>query len=336
MPQNQNNAFYQDPITLDAAGIRPILITADVPLPTTPFNFEGARDIFAQLNIHEYLTTALTGSNNDLDFIARTPGAVDITVQYKDPGANNAILGVTVHAYLQTLLTGANNDFVLTAIQEGVGGNAITIALVDPAGNNAVESASVVGNAITINLATGSGGAITSTPATIAATIAALPAAAALVTVANAAGNSGAGAVTALTATHLAGSAIIIHLATGVAGAITSLASEIAAAVAADVLAGPLLVVNNSGSNTGVGIVTAMAQTPSAGPAGSSPTLDATLKHGIHPDALATHAAFAQKTAASTEFKTFLTVAVFGQWSFDIGGTATPVFAASIEVVFRP
>lgn len=336
MPFDRNKVFYESPVSLLAAQIGPRLITADAPLPSTPFSFEGAHDIFAQLNIHNFMTTALSGANNDLDFIARAGGSSDITVEYRDPSANNAALSVTAHSYLKTLLTGNNNDLVFTAVEEGDGGNAITVAYVDPAGNNATESVSVSGKAITFHLATGSGGAITSTGATIKATLAASIAASALVTAVNAAGNDGSGAVTALTATNLGGQAIVVHLATGSGGAITSTSALIAAAITADAIAGLLVLVQNHGSDTGAGVVIALAQTALAGPAGSSPTLDITLKHGITTTTLGTHSAFAQKTTSTTEFKAFTVVASYGQWLLDIGGTGTPVFAASIDVAYRP
>lgn len=107
---------------------------------------------------------------------------------------------------LSTNLAGANNDLTYTAVTAGSGGDGITIRYLDPAGNNQVLSIGVVASAITVNLATGVGGAITSTAASIAAAIALSAPAAALVTVANKTGNDGSGVVIALAATNLAGS----------------------------------------------------------------------------------------------------------------------------------
>ena len=335
MPANTNGVYYQDPVELAAAEFTPFLVSADTSLPATPFDFAGARDLFAQLNSHEFLTTSLTGSNNDLNFFARLPGSTDYTVEYRDPSANNAALSVTVHAYLKTLLTGSNNDLVFTAVQEGASGEAITVRYLDPAANDAVESVSVSGNAITVNLATGVAGAITSTGDSIKASLLASAAASALVTAVDAASNDGSGAVTALSATALGGRAVIVHLATGVAGAITSTAAQVAAAITADTLASAVVIAENAASNTGAGVVIAMAQTALAGPTGTNPTLDVTLKHGITPTALATHSAFAQKTTATTEFKVFPVVASKGQWLFDVGGT-NPVFAVSIAAQYKP
>lgn len=121
-------------------------------------------------------------------------------------GRNSGALS-QVAASLTTALAGANNDLVYTAKDPywGVGGNAISVRYVDPAGNNATLSVSVSGKDITVNLATGGAGAITSTAAQVSAAVAASAAAADLVSVANAAGNDGTGVVTALAKTNLTG-----------------------------------------------------------------------------------------------------------------------------------
>lgn len=335
MPHNSNGVFYQDPVAISAGSLTPQIINADVSLPATPFSFESARDAFAQLDTHEFLVTALTGANNDLAFIARLPGDQNLAVRFVDPGANNATLSVVNHAFLTTALTGANNDLTFSAVGTGDTGDVVSVTYVDPAGNNAVEGVVVVGNDITVNLATGSGGAITSTGSTILASIQASAPASALVTVALAVGNSGAGAVTAMTKTNLAGGDIVVNLATGSGGAITSTASQVKAGVEANAAAAALVVVALAPSNTGAGVVTALGTTALLGPTGTSPTLDVTLKHGISSASLVTHSAFAQKTTATSEFKSFATVAPLGQWLFDVGGTS-PVFAVSLDVVYRP
>jgi hypothetical protein len=337
MQTNPGNMFVPDAQPLPAAAVSLRLITADTYLPTEAF-LVSVRDIFAKLKTHEFTITSLAGSNNDLNIIARDPGNTDITIEYRDPSANNAALSVTEHANFKTLLTGSNNDTVFTAVEEGAGGDDITIAFVDPAANNAIESVSVVGKAITFHLATGSGGAITSTPTTLKATLLASVAASALVTAVNAAGNDGSGAVTALSATALGGHAIIVHLATGSAGAISSTSADVSAAIQAKASTAALIYTENATSNTGAGVVIALAQTALGGPTGTSPTLDVTLKHDIDDATLplvTSHSAFAQKTTATSEFKTFATVAPVGQWLLDLGGTS-PVFAVSISVVFRP
>jgi hypothetical protein len=96
-----------------------------------------------------------------------------------------------VQAALSTNLTGTNNDLTFTSRRKGNAQNLITVAYVDPVGNNQALAVSTVGNAISVSLATGAGGAITST--------------AALVFAANKAGNDGTGVVIAMAATALAG-----------------------------------------------------------------------------------------------------------------------------------
>ncbi len=66
---------------------------------------------------------------------------------------------------------GVNAKITLTAKEKGAGGNQITVQLKDPSGNNQTESIVQVGDGFVVNLATGAGGAITSTPTTIKATI---------------------------------------------------------------------------------------------------------------------------------------------------------------------
>lgn len=106
------------------------------------------------------------------------------------------------------LLTGViatNNALTFTSKLTGVAGNATTIALVNPAANNAAIAVTVVDGAISVSLATGAGGAITTTAAQLAAAIAGNEAANALVAVANTGASTGAGLVTAMAAASLAG-----------------------------------------------------------------------------------------------------------------------------------
>lgn len=113
----------------------------------------------------------------------------------------------TVQATLSTTLTGNNNDLVFTAVPPGEDGNAITVAYVDPAANDAALSVTVLGNAVTFHLATGSGGAITSTGDDLKTALLASAAASLLVTATDKAANDGSGVVTALAATPLASGA---------------------------------------------------------------------------------------------------------------------------------
>lgn len=112
--------------------------------------------------------------------------------------------GSSIAATLTTALAGANNDMTYTADVAGSGGNAITVAYV-VAGLNTALSVGVVGNAITVNVATDGAGAATSTAAQVKTAVDASAPASALISVANAGGDSGAGVVTAMAATALTG-----------------------------------------------------------------------------------------------------------------------------------
>lgn len=109
-----------------------------------------------------------------------------------------------VASTLTTALAGANNDMVFTAKTKGATGDNITIEYVDPAGANKALSVTVTGKAIAVSLATDGANAITSTAAQVKTAIDAKAEAAALVSVANAGADTGAGVVTALAATPLA------------------------------------------------------------------------------------------------------------------------------------
>ncbi|HEY6891641.1 MAG TPA: M14 family zinc carboxypeptidase [Solirubrobacter sp.] len=112
------------------------------------------------------------------------------TASYVTFDANNLPNGST--AALST--ANADRAIVLTSKAWGhEGGNAITAQLRDPAANNAALSVSVAGNAITVNLATGATGALTSTAAQVIDAINANPAASALVTASKYRTNAAAG-----------------------------------------------------------------------------------------------------------------------------------------------
>lgn len=83
------------------------------------------------------------------------------------------------------------------------GGNDIKVALVDPGAANAPLSVSVTGADITVSLATGASGAVTSTAAQVVAAINASPAASALVVAYTYRGSTGAGVVAPAAATAL-------------------------------------------------------------------------------------------------------------------------------------
>lgn len=111
--------------------------------------------------------------------------------------------GAAAAAYT-TSLTGSNNDLVFTAKSTGAPGNGISIIYNDPGADN-VLGIIVTGLEIQVDLATNSGGAITSTAADIKAAIDGDTDASALVSVANKTGDTGAGVVTAMSAEFLVG-----------------------------------------------------------------------------------------------------------------------------------
>lgn len=118
--------------------------------------------------------------------------------------ATEAVAGAAA-ATIDTGVVGDNNALTWTAKDLGFAGNGISVALVDPAGNNQAIAVNVADNNISVSLATDGAGAITSTAANIITAIEANAAANALVSVANTGASTGAGVVAAVAATNLAG-----------------------------------------------------------------------------------------------------------------------------------
>ena len=207
----------------------------DMPALTATSSLTVAAAVAASLDVNP------AGANDALTYTAVTPGTGGnaITVAYVDPAADGAALGVVVAgnditvnlatdsdvaADLETALVGNDNDLAFTAQTPGTGGNAITITYADPGGNDQLLGVAVAGNDITVNLATGAGGAITSTALQVKGAIENDVAANALVDVALKGADTGAGVVTALAQTPLAGGSD--------GGTITSTAAQIAAVLA--------------------------------------------------------------------------------------------------------
>lgn len=104
--------------------------------------------------------------------------------------------------------TGDDNALTFTAVEYGTGGNALSVTYVDPGANDAALAVVVAGPAIVVSLATGGGGAITSTAAEVLAAIAAsIPASRLVVATIDATdtgtADDGSGVVTALARTPL-------------------------------------------------------------------------------------------------------------------------------------
>lgn len=110
-----------------------------------------------------------------------------------------------VKATLNTGVVASNNALTWTAKLAGVLGNKISVKLVDPKANSAALSITVEDQAITVNLATSAGGAITTTATALKTAIEANAAANALVGLANTGASTGAAAVAAVGVSFLTG-----------------------------------------------------------------------------------------------------------------------------------
>lgn len=112
-----------------------------------------------------------------------------------------------VKASLTVNPTGDENSLIFTAVEYGSAGNSISVEYVDPQANDAELSVDVFRGQITVSLATGEAGAITSTAAQVKSAIAASYPASRLVTVAiddsDGVLGDGSGVVTAMAAAPL-------------------------------------------------------------------------------------------------------------------------------------
>lgn len=144
------------------------------------------------------LTTALTGANNDLVFTARNVGGQgdDITVEYVVAGNDTPLDADTNDAVTGTATIPTGRDAALAAIAN------IFARTVTPAAPTALT---VQGTDIIVTVATNGAGAPTSTSALIKTALEANADVMALVSVAHAPSNSGAGVVTAMAKTNLSG-----------------------------------------------------------------------------------------------------------------------------------
>lgn len=119
MPSRANGVFYNDPIKVDLASFGPTVYTSTQTL--TGFACEAHHEFIMRLGVHALLTTALTGTNNDLVFVARDPGAggKSITITYVDPPGNNVALSVAVVGtdITVTLATDGTSTITSTAAQ---------------------------------------------------------------------------------------------------------------------------------------------------------------------------------------------------------------------------
>lgn len=109
-----------------------------------------------------------------------------------------------VASHMHTGVIANNNAILWTACAGGAAGNAIKVALLDPAGNNKPLEVTVVNDEIRVSLATGGAGGITSTAAEVIAAVNASILAKGLVVATNDGASTGAGVVVAAAAAPLA------------------------------------------------------------------------------------------------------------------------------------
>jgi hypothetical protein len=156
---NDITVHYLDPDAPDES------LSVDVVGSAITINLATDSDVFAAY------TTALAGANNDLVFTAADVGTVgnEVTIAYEsDEAPGNAfdvdVTGSDIVVTLETtpevaasataVCSGSNNDLVYTAATAGVAGNGISVEYVDPAGPGEVLDVTVVGDDISVQLAT--------------------------------------------------------------------------------------------------------------------------------------------------------------------------------------
>lgn len=136
------------------------------------------------------------------DGIAYT-AAGTMAVLTGDNGGLFIVPPVATAAAVTINMTAATSDLTYTAVAVGTAGNSINVTHVDPGANNAALSVSVNVKTITVSLATGAGGAITSTAALVKAAVNAHAEASLLVTCEDE--GAGSGVVNAVANTFLTG-----------------------------------------------------------------------------------------------------------------------------------
>jgi len=119
-------------------------------------------------------------------------------------GGIQSVASALTRASYTTACAGADNDLVFTAVNDGLGGNDITVAYVQQAGTTWPLSIVVSGNAITVNVKV-TASSIASTAAEVLAAVKASVVASKLVDVQLKSGDNGTGVVTAFSAAPLTG-----------------------------------------------------------------------------------------------------------------------------------
>jgi len=222
--------------------------------------------VILQTDNEVFAVKDIGAGNAKLTFTADAPGTAgnDIRVRYVVAGQSTplsvtvSVKDITVNiatdagvsAFLETA-QGSNKDLRFTADVVGVGGNDIRVAYVT-AGMLTPLSVDVSMNDITVNLETDAGGVAISTAEEIRDAVNADMDAAALVTAAFKTGQDGTGVPVAFALTNLA---------TGAAGAATSTANQVLAAVNANQEANNLLTATLAAGSDGTSVVVAIGFT---------------------------------------------------------------------------
>lgn len=104
-----NGSWVPDPESHINGLVAPAIRTTTATLPA--FAIEAARELLSTLQVCAFLRTALTGSNNDMDFVAKTPGSggLAITIAIVVSG-NNTPLSVAVASNAVTINSATNGS----------------------------------------------------------------------------------------------------------------------------------------------------------------------------------------------------------------------------------
>ena len=115
MPATDTGRAYQAPERASRFELRPFILTADT--DGSRVVVHDALTLDATLGVHEFYETSLTGSNNDIAWIATTPGASSLSIEYLDPSAASASLSVAYATNTVTvnLATNASSAITTTA-----------------------------------------------------------------------------------------------------------------------------------------------------------------------------------------------------------------------------
>lgn len=212
--------------------------------------------------VQSSLVVDMTNPNADLTYTAKGYGTAgdSITVAHIDPGVPSASLQVVftdTEVTVNLATTSPSNaakaigGITYAAVEAGVAGNSITVTHVDSANNNEALAVAVVGTDITVTLATDGTSTPTSTEVEVAAAITNSPEASALVYAIPVTGGATVAAAAPQTALEAGDDG----------GAIASYASEVKAAVNAELLCP----VTCEDETNGSGVVNATVATNLAG-----------------------------------------------------------------------